>query len=156
MSIMTRHRQMSLSTPFADVCAGLRCEARPHPESHPSVPLCPDCLLLAALAYHACIDNHKGDQSEEDARRAAAGRLGEMGFVYFIRFSDRIKIGFTTHVEGRLAHLPYDEVLATFPGTMAEEKRCHKIFAKHRVTGEWFMDHPDIRGFIAACSAAHA
>lgn len=158
MSIMPRDRVDSTRDAidlYSDMCVAPKCQAKAHPDMT-SVPLCRTCAIRAAVAYHAFIENRQPDQTSEEAARAAAGRLGEIGFVYFIRFSDRIKIGFTTCLEGRLQNLPHDEVLATFPGTMTDEKRCHKMFAKHRVVGEWFTDNPDIRGFIAACSAAHA
>lgn len=67
-------------------------------------------------------------------------------FVYYIRFGDRIKIGYTLNVPGRLANLPHDEVLAIEPGPIELERMRHQQFAEHRITslGEWFRIHPDL------------
>lgn len=89
----------------------------------------------------------------ERARRARmasvpAASLTEQGFIYAIRFADRIKIGFSTNPRRRLGALPHDEVLGTMPGTRVEEAEAHARFVEHRHTGEWFYDHPDIRAWI--------
>lgn len=73
---------------------------------------------------------------------------GERGTVYFIRFSDRVKIGWTGNLAKRLADLPHDELLHAQPGTRADERRCHVAFAHHRVMGEWFRAEPDLLAFI--------
>lgn len=71
-------------------------------------------------------------------------------FVYYIRFGDRIKIGYTLSVRGRLANLPHDEVLAIEPGALDLERTRHQQFAAHRITskGEWFRQHPDLLAHI--------
>lgn len=70
------------------------------------------------------------------------------GLVYFLRFGDRIKIGFTTNLAERLKAIPHDELLHTEAGTMREEKRCHAAFGHLRETGEWFRAEPDLLAFI--------
>lgn len=67
----------------------------------------------------------------------AAGEL-----VYYIRFGDRVKIGYSSNLAGRLRALPHDEVLATEPGTYALEAARHRQFRELRLTGEWF-DHAE-------------
>jgi hypothetical protein len=74
------------------------------------------------------------------------------GHVYFIRFGQRVKIGFTTNWRRRLSALPYDEILALMPGTMLDEKRCHAAFAHLRDVGEWFRVAPDLLAFVASLS----
>jgi hypothetical protein len=59
-------------------------------------------------------------------------------YVYFIRFRDRIKIGTTTTLTGRLAQLPFDEILAVIPGSYDVESEWHHRYAGHREQGEWF------------------
>lgn len=71
------------------------------------------------------------------------------GFVYFLRFHERVKIGFTTDIRGRFKAIPHDEVLGWVPGTRLDERRCHEAFAHLRETGEWFRAEPDLLGFIA-------
>lgn len=70
------------------------------------------------------------------------------GYVYFIKFSDRIKIGFSTVPMARLSDLPYDEILLIVEGSKKDEKTYHKQFQKYRCTGEWYYEHPDIRTLI--------
>lgn len=72
------------------------------------------------------------------------------GSVYFVRFGDRVKIGFSTDVRTRLVAIPHDEVLAVVPGTIRDEKRCHAAFADLRLTGEWFTAAPRLLDFAAA------
>lgn len=71
------------------------------------------------------------------------------GFVYFIRFSDRVKIGFSQDPDNRLRALPHDEVLGVFPGTRLNERQLHAAFADLRQTGEWFTLDDRILDFIA-------
>lgn len=75
------------------------------------------------------------------------------GFVYFLRTSERIKIGFSTKPLSRYASLKTGmptEVnsFAAIRGTMADEKRLHRVFAKYRLTGEWFSARPEITATI--------
>lgn len=74
--------------------------------------------------------------------------------IYFIRFSDRIKIGTSGSVDSRLAGLPHDEVLGVVRGDEDGERALHQRFAAHRIGNtEWFHDHPEIRDFITRCVA---
>jgi hypothetical protein len=70
------------------------------------------------------------------------------GYVYFVRFRDRIKIGYTTNMISRMDAVPHEEILAVHPGTMRDEKRCHEAFAHLRENGEWFRIEPDLLAFI--------
>jgi hypothetical protein len=70
------------------------------------------------------------------------------GLVYFVRFRDRVKIGFTTNLAQRMVDIPHDEILGTVAGTMEDEKRCHIAFAHLREQGEWFRIEPDLLAFI--------
>jgi Meiotically up-regulated gene 113 len=71
--------------------------------------------------------------------------------VYYIQFRDRIKIGTTTYLEGRLQGLPYDRILVTEPGSGELERRRHAQFAHCRDTGEWF--HADDEKLLAHIEA---
>lgn len=80
------------------------------------------------------------DESEADEARHARLRAHRpaSGLVYYIRFGDRVKIGYTTNLKSRLRVLPHDEVLATEQGSMSVERARHATFDALRVTGEWF------------------
>jgi hypothetical protein len=82
---------------------------------------------------------HEPEKTERSAR---------YGYVYFIRFSDRIKIGYTDDPHRRLKNLPHDEILALVPGTMSTEKKYHNMFKDLRLTGEWFASHRRLLDFI--------
>lgn len=74
--------------------------------------------------------------------------------VYFIRVGDRIKIGTTIGLRGRLdsirtmaGHEP--EVLLVIPGGHIEERQAHALFAAEHVRGEWFRPSEHLMQFIA-------
>jgi hypothetical protein len=82
-----------------------------------------------------------------------------IGNVYFIRFGNRVKIGFSTQPNVRLGNIPHDEVLAVIPGTLADERALHRRFAHLREVlpsasagggpREWFRIAPDLVQYIA-------
>lgn len=76
-------------------------------------------------------------------------RLGilpyDAGWVYAVRFGDKVKIGKTTNPDARLAALqsqhrgPYDEAHFIVCDNAANgERRLHNIFKDYRLHGEWF------------------
>lgn len=73
------------------------------------------------------------------------------GVVYYIKFSDRVKIGFTSNLEVRAKQLPHDEVVAAEPGTYALERQRHAEFEYDRLTerGEWFTLTPRLAFHMA-------
>lgn len=71
------------------------------------------------------------------------------GRVYFVRLGSLVKIGWTGDMEQRMKAVPHEEILGTIPGTMADEKRCHKAFDHLCVKGEWFRAEPDLLAFVA-------
>jgi hypothetical protein len=67
------------------------------------------------------------------------------GVVYFIVYpkSQWVKIGYATRLRSRLSELqvctPENlEVVATIPGTLADEQRLHRALKGARRRGEWF------------------
>lgn len=110
-----------------------------------ALPLCSHHVLIVAKHTRDIL----AGAAKDPAKVAAAGlRASPDGSVYFIRFRDLVKIGYTTNLPRRMASLPHDEVLHVEPGTMADEKRCHLAFAHLRGRGEWFRAEPDLLGFI--------
>lgn len=70
------------------------------------------------------------------------------GTVYFVRYQDRIKIGFTTNLDQRVKEIPCDEVLATIPGSYRVEARLHCQFTHLHLNGEWFSMGDDLMEYI--------
>jgi hypothetical protein len=74
--------------------------------------------------------------------------------VYFLRNGNRVKIGWTTNLRGRVSSLslslslPMSAVLATVPGGPAEETGMHGRFASAHIEHEWFEFTPDIEAFV--------
>ncbi|MBN6054537.1 GIY-YIG nuclease family protein, partial [Nonomuraea sp. RK-328] len=60
------------------------------------------------------------------------------GYVYFIGYTDRIKIGYSINPRIRFEVFRPDDVLLVLPGTMAHERALHELFKAHRIRGEWF------------------
>ena len=74
--------------------------------------------------------------------------------VYYIRLTDRIKIGTSGNPRSRLASLPYDEILAFERGGRPLEQRRHTQFASHRIPRtEWFEMHDALDRHIRDLSA---
>lgn len=72
-----------------------------------------------------------------EKRRALRGVLG---VVYYMRFGDRVKIGYTSDLHARALEVPNDEVLAAEPGGYETERKRHLQFAEFKVPAfkEWF------------------
>ncbi len=63
--------------------------------------------------------------------------------MYYLRWSDRIKIGTSHRPRQRLAAIRYEELLAFERGGRDLEQQRHREFADLREGGEWFR--ADIR-----------
>lgn len=77
----------------------------------------------------------------------------KLGFVYFIRSGDFVKIGFATDLPTRLSGIktsnPNDvELLAKCHGTLETEARFHERFKRHHYRGEWFRYDDEIRSAV--------
>jgi hypothetical protein len=82
------------------------------------------------------------------------GRRGDAdGYVYFIRFADRIKIGWSSRPYRRIAELPHDEVLAIVPGTIEDERAYHQQFSSLHEQGEWFRLDQELIDLAATLDA---
>jgi hypothetical protein len=82
-------------------------------------------------------------------------RSPHLGYTYFVRAGDAIKIGHTTKFNRRLHHLRSGsgeplEVLAVVPETVIGEYEAHRMFDHLRLNGEWFRADPELLGFIEA------
>lgn len=72
----------------------------------------------------------------------------EPAVVYYMRISDRVKIGFTTDLKRRTGEITPEEVLATEPGGYELEQRRHLEFSRYRTRGEWFRYEGDLKEHI--------
>lgn len=87
--------------------------------------------------------------------------------VYFAQVGRYIKVGYSENPERRVRNLfksstrygaPKDidsttprTLLAAVPGGTSREGLAHLALDDFRVLGEWFLDEPEVRGYIAAC-----
>jgi hypothetical protein len=97
---------------------------------------------------------------ETPRRRVPQACVGYPGFIYFIGGrTGPIKIGFTTQVQKRLQRLSSNSpialrVLASRPGSKADEGRLHVRFQGSRLHGEWFNRTPEILAEISKTRAS--
>lgn len=115
---------------------------------------CPDCDTMALVAHCSpnpivrctmCNYTRTVTPAAIPTEQQALAHL-PASVVYYLRFSDRIKIGTTRNLKARLVGIPHDEVLATEPGDRTLEQERHRQFAHLRLTrrGEWFRAGPDL------------
>jgi hypothetical protein len=76
-----------------------------------------------------------------------------IGKIYYLSDGEHIKIGFTSDWTKRqkayATHSPRPlQILASHPGTKADEKRLHRMFKEHRARNEWFHQSPEILAHI--------
>lgn len=75
------------------------------------------------------------------------------GFVYFVKSSGQIKIGFSKDAIKRVIALRTGsaeaiELLGTIPATLQIERFIHWQFRSFRIHGEWFRADPELVSFI--------
>jgi hypothetical protein len=119
----------------------------------------PLCDAHVAEVYNSVRGSVFDDLAHDMRTTVAKGRpqRDATGNVYFIRFGNRVKIGFSTQPQVRLGNIPHDEVLAVIPGTLADERALHRRFAhlremlpgKGEGPREWFRIAPDLVQYIA-------
>lgn len=88
----------------------------------------------------------------EATTRVNRTKPSEIGYVYYIRINEHIKIGYAKDVTKRMRHYPPGSVLlAVEPGTMRDEKDRHAQFKPYLVRGnEWFESSPFLERHITA------
>jgi hypothetical protein len=118
--------------------------------SHLSEPLCERHILRVYHSALALIGKTVPAMADVVKR---PNNSATPGHVYFISFGSFIKIGFSTNLQQRLRALPHDELLATIPGTMRDEKLLHRQFAHLRQQGEWFRKDPELLAHIDSLPA---
>lgn len=143
-------------TPESLVCVFTDCNADPNPEL--SAPLCMDHAKMLTVQVMLLTNTSVKTSSKRMAGTANVKKFTDPysedaksrnGLIYFAQFGDRIKIGFSTDVTGRMKSIPHDKVLALIPGSFASERALHKKFDAIRITGEWFANDPRLTSYIA-------
>jgi hypothetical protein len=94
----------------------------------------------------------------QEPDRARARRLEKVGYIYFLRAGQWVKIGFSTDPTGRFTSLKTAlpapvTCLVSVPGSARLERRLHEIFRKHRGQGEWFKAVPELTRLMAQAAA---
>lgn len=74
--------------------------------------------------------------------------------VYYMRVGNRIKIGYSQNLAGRMVNLAAEELLGYESGDQKLERHRHRQFKAYHVHREWFEDCPAIRDHIATINAA--
>lgn len=79
---------------------------------------------------------------------------GPTGLVYFIAAGNgHVKIGYSTKPKARLRELQTGSraalrLIATTPGTYADERDLHTRFSMYRSHGEWFRFKGELRAYV--------
>lgn len=101
--------------------------------------------------------------NDKSRSKTQATRRSSSGFVYLIGNArrKRLKIGWSVSPERRLRSLQSAtadrlRILATFPGTMEDERLTHSLFRSYRIRYEWFNAHATIIAFFSLSEAARA
>lgn len=99
-------------------------------------------------------------RSPARGRRTPGSRETEKAsFIYFLRVSDRIKIGTSSTPHRRVADLTtaISEPVTSFVvvrGNREDERRLHKRFGMYRTRGEWFVAARPLRLTIMRSAGA--
>jgi hypothetical protein len=118
-------------------CCWPTCDAPSTPRA--DVPLCGEHLIQAWRAADLGFEEYVRGRSFLTTLPQYVPRPTD-GVVYFIRFRDSVKIGFSINFAKRVLAHPCDEILGTIPGTMNADIRIH---------GEWFHATPDLLDWVA-------
>src|SRR4051812_22859144 len=97
--------------------------------------------------------NDSATSTGPDTRLTHARSLDVLGFTYFVRRGEFIKIGSSMAPAGRIKGLQTGfpeplEVLVIAPDNIIGEMQAHQKFAHLRTSGEWFLAAPDLLAFI--------
>lgn len=103
-----------------------------------------------AARNSAIADADRQDQEERKANREQEQRPApKLGFVYVMYDANLLahKIGFSQNPKYRertlQAQKPSISLIASYPGTLADEAYLHREFEGDRIRGEWFYLNPE-------------
>lgn len=109
----------------------------------------PDTRMCGSHAriIHDHVAKHDTETAEQATLNEQAWRdRNRREQLYIVRVGAYLKIGYTANIENRMRTYPPDSILlATWPGTRAEEAALHRRFAHLRSHGrEWYPLAPVI------------
>ncbi|MGN6245127.1 MAG: GIY-YIG nuclease family protein [Motilibacteraceae bacterium] len=132
------------------ICCWPKC----HTAAVLDLPMCRPHLAVAHDVYQTVfIDTDRN----KPAPAPAPPKPAPEGTVYYVQVDAHIKIGWTSDLTKRMrGYAPTSRLLATHPGTRADEQRMHKRFAVHRTHGrEWYAPVPSLLHHIELVKAEH-
>lgn len=109
----------------------------------------PMCDVHVRMAYQQV---RAVDEAEDlAARQSRALDRFSHETIYYLSLGDQIKIGYTVDLDQRMrSYPPASILLATHPGTLADETALHERFKAYRASGrEWYHRVPDLLTHIA-------
>lgn len=76
--------------------------------------------------------------------------VSRLGWIYYLRIGDSIKVGYASKLLSRLrSYPPGAEFLYAHRGTKTDEKVAHSMLYLWRCAGrEWFEDRPEVTDYI--------
>lgn len=148
---MTKHSAIAPVLPRPDrldECAHPGCAAKPQDRYPFPIPLCGRHITKVIARSVELARTAKRDHIVQNnaplpiTARDPSGKHAPV--IYYLRFRDMVKIGYTTNLGKRMRAIPHDELLAVEPGTLRTETRRHSQFASARQHGEWFTLTPEL------------
>jgi hypothetical protein len=138
-----------LATGREEFCCAPECTSPPSPDL--DVPLC-GRHARSVYSDVASLLRRRAGVEPAPASRARPLFAATVATIYFAEVDGLLKIGFSTHVERRLADLG-GKLIASGPGTMHTERAMHARFGPWWVRGEYFRLNAQTRA-LAETSAA--
>jgi len=122
---------------------------------------CPACNVVSPAfdgAPFQCRNDNCGEDAEKRANppdhETREGVMRDHALVYYLALGNRVKIGTTTDLPGRMKAVPHEELVAFEFGSYTQERNRHQQFAHARITGEWFdRSDPELAAFIETLRA---
>jgi len=108
-------------------------------------------IVLNYLKYRE-FSYSSNPESERKRRYRKGESIVREGYVYFLLFNDRIKIGFSKNPWSRTDEMktiaPESKLITVIPGTNEDEKKYHERFSHLNIDREWFEYRDDLKNHI--------
>jgi len=107
---------------------------------------CPACSILGITfdgkpfycRNDTCAEDAAARREPKRPRQTREDFMRKHALVYYLALGNRIKIGTTTDLPGRMTVVPHEELVAFEFGSYKLEHQRHREFSHARITGEWF------------------
>lgn len=136
-------------TSYGERCAASGCLSQVADDG--PVPLCHDHERLVFAHFLLRVQRHRSASADPGPEPQTPALRDRAGFVYFARFGDAIKIGWSRTPSRRMTQLQPDALLHVTPGTRRDERLLHMAFAHLLIPDkgrEYFRAEPDLLRFI--------